>query len=49
MDKYLNKTEKEIDSLVDFDIEIQLDLFGVKKFLKAIRENKIVNWIKLKL
>lgn len=35
-----NKTEKEIDSMLDFEFEFELDLFGILKFKRWFKKQK---------
>jgi hypothetical protein len=39
MDK-LNKTEKEIESMLDFEFEFEIDLFYVKRIKKWFKKKK---------
>ena len=40
MNKYLNKTEKEFDSLKDFEFEFELDLFYLLRMKRWVKKQK---------
>ena len=36
----MNKTEREFDSIMQFDINLELDLFGIQRLKKAMRNGR---------